>query len=169
MPSYKITYFNVRGYAEMSRLILEYAKQPYEDVRVEHAEWPKIKPNFPFGQLPVLEVDGKQLAQSCTIARYLARTFNLAGKDDFESAQVDMIADAQKDISAKLQPYFSVAAGHAEGDKDALKASVLIPTLDQYMSVFESLLKESGSGFFVKSDVTWVIILQKFNKYQILG
>jgi len=34
---------------------------------------------MPFGQVPVLEVDGKMLCQSHTIARYLARQHNLAG------------------------------------------------------------------------------------------
>lgn len=53
MPQYKITYFPVRGLAEMSRLILTYAKVPFEDVRVTHEEWAKIKSNYPFGQLPV--------------------------------------------------------------------------------------------------------------------
>jgi glutathione S-transferase len=102
-----------------------------------------------------LEVDGKQLAQSCAIARYLARKFNLAGKDEFEQAHVDSIADLQKDVYSKVQQYFGVVAGRVEGDREALKASVLIPTLEQYMPIFERLLKESGSGFFAKSGVTW--------------
>jgi glutathione S-transferase len=155
MPSYKLTYFNVRGFAEMSRLIFEYAKQPYEDVRVDHADWPNLKAKTPFGQLPVLEVDGKPLAQSCAIARYLARKFNLAGKDEFEQAYVDSIADLQKDLYSKLAPVFGAVTEGNESDREALKASVFTATLEQYMPIFERLLKESGSGFFAKSGVTW--------------
>jgi len=165
MVHYKITYFPVRGLAEMSRLILEHAKQPYEDVRVDHEQWAKIKPNYPFGQLPVLEVDGKQIAQSAAIARYLARQFKLAGKDDLEQAYVDSIADFQKDVGSKLQPYFAVVAGRAEGNKDELKKTVLIPTLEANMPIYEKLLKESGSGFFAKSGLTWVdfFVAEGFN------
>lgn len=105
------------------------------------------------------------------MARYLARQYKLAGKDDLEAAQVDSIADLQKDVGAKLQPYFAVVAGRAEGrvcqfkkfiqflnlgNKDELKKTILLPTLEQYLPIFEKLLKDSGSGFFVKSGVTWV-------------
>lgn len=53
---------------------------------------------MPFGALPVLEVDGKHLAQSNTIARYLARQHGLAGHDDWERAQADMYGDHVVDL-----------------------------------------------------------------------
>lgn len=50
------------------------------------AEWPSLKPQMPYKQLPVLEVtppggDKVMLAESVAIARLLARTFNLYGND----------------------------------------------------------------------------------------
>lgn len=68
--------FAVRGLGEVSRMILHYAKVPFDDVRVQKEEWEKIKPTTKFGQLPVLEVDGVQIAQSYAIARYLARQYS---------------------------------------------------------------------------------------------
>lgn len=53
---------------------------------------------MPFGQVPVLEVDGKMLAQSHTIARYLARQHGLAGKDEWEQGLADMYADNIGDL-----------------------------------------------------------------------
>lgn len=54
---------------------------------------------MPFGQVPVLEVDGsKFLAQSHTIARYLARQHGLAGQNDWEQAQADMYVDCIYDL-----------------------------------------------------------------------
>jgi hypothetical protein len=88
MVHYKLIYFNFRGLAEPSRYIFAVAGQEYEDFRFEREDWPKHKPNTPFGQSPVLEVsDGShttQIAQSAAIARYLANKFGLAGKNDIE-------------------------------------------------------------------------------------
>lgn len=53
---------------------------------------------MPFGQVPVLEVDGQMLAQSHSIARYLARQNGLAGKSDWEQALTDMFVDYVKDM-----------------------------------------------------------------------
>ena len=52
----------------------------------------------PCGVLPVLEYDGTTIAQSISIARFLAREFNLAGKNRAEEAQADMIVDCVSDV-----------------------------------------------------------------------
>lgn len=57
-------------------------------------------PAMPFKQLPVLEVDGELLTQSHTIARYLARTFKIAGRNDLEAAQADAYIDIIYDMLA---------------------------------------------------------------------
>ncbi len=54
---------------------------------------------MPLGQLPVLEYDGAILSQSLTIARFLAKEFGLAGKNNLEQAQADMIMDAGNDLA----------------------------------------------------------------------
>ena len=54
---------------------------------------------MPFGQVPVLEVDGEKMwAQSHTIARYLARQHGLAGQNDWEQSQADMYIDCIYDL-----------------------------------------------------------------------
>ena len=75
MVHYKLYYFPGRGAAETIRQIFAVAKQDYEDIRISQDEWPKHKAEMPFGQMPVLEEDGKQLGQSYAIARYLARKY----------------------------------------------------------------------------------------------
>ena len=54
---------------------------------------------MPFKQVPVLEIDGKQVCQSHTIARYLARQFKLNGKSDFEAALADQYVDIIYDLT----------------------------------------------------------------------
>ena len=57
---------------------------------------------MPLGQVPVLELDGKQLAQSNAIFRYLARQHGLAGKNDWENALADMYGDCLQDIKTGI-------------------------------------------------------------------
>ncbi|NWI18453.1 HPGDS synthase, partial [Crypturellus soui] len=98
MPHYKLTYFNLRGRAEIIRYLFAYSGKQYEDHRIEAAEWPKIKPTIPFGKVPILEVDGVIIHQSLAIARYLAREAGVAGKTPVEQALVDAIVDTIDDF-----------------------------------------------------------------------
>ena len=119
MPSIKLTYFGIKGRAELSRLILAAAEMPYEDNRVTNEQWAVLKPSeyqlklldgkhtaynltchfssfipaTPFGSLPILEYDGEELAQSITVARFLAKKCGLGGRNELESAQADMVVD----------------------------------------------------------------------------
>jgi glutathione S-transferase len=52
----------------------------------------------PFGQLPVLEIDGKKYTQSFSVARYLGHKYGLAGADLEEDFEIDMNIDFFNDI-----------------------------------------------------------------------
>ena len=59
---------------------------------------------MPLGQVPVLEVDGVKLPQSISIARFVAKQFQLAGKDNLEQAKVDAVVDTVTDFVVKYIP-----------------------------------------------------------------
>jgi len=152
MPTYKLHYFNLRGRAELARLILAYANVEYEDFRIPSEEWPKHKPNYPFGQVPVLEVDGKMLGQSNSIARYLAKKHGLAGQDDWEEAMANMYADSLMDVINAGLPY------RFESDpekKKQLLQELVTKNVRPHIQLIEKRLAENGTGYLVGSSLTW--------------
>ena len=75
MPTYKLTYFDIRGLAENARIFFAVAQQPYEDVRlsltfgtpgdfstIKRPEFDEMKAkgelDISLGKVPLLEVDG---------------------------------------------------------------------------------------------------------------
>ncbi|VDL66232.1 unnamed protein product, partial [Nippostrongylus brasiliensis] len=113
----------------------------------------------PFGLLPVLEVDGKQLSQSNTIARYLARKFGYAGKTPFEEALVDSIADQYNDFFVEILPYFLTILGFRPGDEKTLAKELVLPAREKFFTHMTKWLKNSKSGFLVGDSVTWADLL----------
>lgn len=51
-----------------------------------------------FGQLPILEIDGKIFAQSVSMSRYLGRKYGLAGSNGEEELEVDQVVDFIMDL-----------------------------------------------------------------------
>ena len=70
MADIKLSYFDARGRAEISRLILAYAGVRYTDQRLTGEQFGSVKAKLPWGQLPTIKYNGTMIAQSNTIARY---------------------------------------------------------------------------------------------------
>ncbi|RLN98812.1 hypothetical protein BBJ28_00018995 [Nothophytophthora sp. Chile5] len=97
-PSVKLTYFDGKGRAELSRLLFAYGGVPFVDERVPHADFPALKQKLPLGQLPVVEVDGTVYAQSMAIARYAAKIAGLYPSDPVEALKADMFSCTLSDL-----------------------------------------------------------------------
>lgn len=60
---------------------------------------------MPFGQMPVLEHNGKIGHQSVALARYVAKQVNLVGKDDWENLEIDATVDTINDFQNSKVSY----------------------------------------------------------------
>jgi len=64
----------------------------------------RLLPEFPWGQVPVLEVGRENgeivvLTQTSAICRFLSNRFDLNGDSDWERAKCDELVDAINDYS----------------------------------------------------------------------
>jgi glutathione S-transferase len=147
--------------AEVTRLALFIGDIPFKDYRVEGKEIDDLKatgllPNkqiAPFKQLPILDVDGKIIAQTGAIARFCGKISGLYPKDnDFEAAKIDQIIDAAQDIN------YLVTLSGRDKEKDRLElARKILATkhLPKWFQFLENLLSENkDSNFFVGNNIS---------------
>merc|ERR1712226_521161 len=144
MVQYKLYYFDSRGRAEYIRYIFALAGVEYEDIRVSKDDWPELKETMPFGQLPVLEIDGKtKIAQSYVIARYIAEKYGLAGRTPEDRLRCDMLVACQEDFQIPLIQF----AREPDKDKKAQYKKNFEEKLQPvFLANLERLLKENNGG-----------------------
>lgn len=124
----------------------------FEDVRYEIDDWIKeentLKNEMPFGQMPVLEVDGEKIPQSVAIARFVANQLGFAGQTPVEKAWADAFTDLYKDFLIDMKPWAMIAFGYpgAAGDRDELKKTSLDPAKEKYFKLLSKRLEKSKSG-----------------------
>ena len=59
MPDLRLQYFDFNGgRGEAARLAMAIGGVPFHDDRVAIEQWPEVKGTTPFGQLPVLFING---------------------------------------------------------------------------------------------------------------
>merc|ERR1712137_543010 len=148
MPVIKHYYFDFPFWrAEVSRLSLILGNVPFEDVRIKSLDEFKAS-----GKAPVLEVDGKLIAQTGAIARYCGKQGGFYPRDDdFAAAKIDEIIDTATDITNALGKTFRME----EEEKKAARVVLATETLPKFFAALEKMMTENGStGFYVGKSMT---------------
>ena len=149
MTKLQLNYFNGRGLAETSRLILAVTQQEYVDFRypLEIVDWKTytfIKDEFnqdkadgkltrSLNKVPFLNVDDQVICQSKAIERFLARRYNLFGDNAVEAGQIDAICEWIRDFK---QDYQKVRQTD-EAERDAAMNTWFAETLPGKLSDLE--------------------------------
>ncbi|RHY99515.1 hypothetical protein DYB26_005923 [Aphanomyces astaci] len=140
----KITYFDIAGRAETTRLALTIAGVPFEDERVSRGQWQALKASFPFRQLPVLTVDGQVLCQSHAIARYVGCLTGLYPTENrLLACRVDEITDYVEDIMHKVYPTVHESD---PGRTKAMRMKLATVTFPEMFGLLEARLTSSGAA-----------------------
>ena len=155
----KLTYFNVRGLAETTRMLFAVNNQTgdreeYEDFRyplevIDMKTHQMTKDEFDsdksdgklvksLNKVPFLEVDGHVIPQSKTIERFLARRFGLMGNDEYESAHIDSICECVRDFKDMYQKV------RVAEDVDTAMNEWFTVTLIERLTLLENLLNDNS-------------------------
>lgn len=145
---YKLSYFDCRGRAELTRIIFAYGNIEFEDNRVKRTDMAELKENgaLPFGQFPVLAIDGgPSFSQSYAIAKYAAKVVGLMPVGLEDQLFCDMIILTTEDVRSKLIPIrYSGKFGKERLDMYENFYKAVLPG---FLSNFERLL--AGKEYFV--------------------
>ncbi|CAB3999974.1 Glutathione S-transferase 1 [Paramuricea clavata] len=149
MPEYKLVNFDCKGRAEMTRMIFAAAGVKYEDCRLARQKYEELKASgkLPFGQLPVLEVDGEILPQSMV---WFAPT------ESFEVAKADVIAESLGHLFDKaIDWHFE----ENEETKQKLYKELFEKSIPRTLENLDKILKSCDGKYFVGNKLTYADII----------
>lgn len=101
-----------------------------------------------------VEIDGEQYPQSVSIARHLARQYQLTGNDEIQSTKCDIVVDTVQEIN---EEYFRIwfrlkDEKLKEQEKNVFRVDILPLKLEG----LEKLINKYGNGTWaVGKQVTW--------------
>jgi glutathione S-transferase len=164
----RLYYFPAYGRAEVIRIALRYLEIPYEEEVVLWQSWPlqKYSGNYEFNQLPMLEIDGKRLVQSCSILRYICQSHNAYSSSAEDATRIEAIVELRGEIQESVLPMLY------EGNLIGAKTWYVDRMPVHYFPMLEALLtdNEAGQGkYFVGDHATmadFVMFEFGFNAFQ---
>ncbi|KAF5841066.1 glutathione S-transferase [Dunaliella salina] len=150
----KLLYFNLAAKGEPTRLMLSIGKVNFEDKRVPFEEWPQLKSSTPFGQLPVLEVDGTTIAQAGAIERYAAKLAHLYPSDPLSAAKVDQVVCFVDEFLPLFAPTMGITDPEAKANAQREATEKLKPKLAK----LNEMVEKAGNGYLAGSKLTYADI-----------
>jgi len=162
----KLTYFDIRGLAETTRLLFVASGTAYEDKRlpismttpgdfstVVREEFNALKEagelDVALGKVPVLEVDGVKIGQSKAIERFVAKSTGMLGGSDLEAAQIDCLACHIMDIK---DAYKEAKKGE---DKEAVMKKWFGETLPEWLAKVDKSLPSATGPWLVGDKMSY--------------
>jgi len=152
MPSYKLTYFNIKGArGDGIRMAFHYGGIPFTDERLSREEFSKIKGTLPFGQVPILKVDdNKLLFQELAILRYVGQLVGLYPTDREEAVQVDIALCCVDDM---YSAYLAIFDPEHPG-KEMVTKMVIEERVPKVLGYLEKFLADKGTTFSAGNKLT---------------
>lgn len=170
-PKPVLKYFDLRGVAETSRILLAIGGEDYDDIRyqidpatfkstdLEDAKKSgELKANL--NRAPVLVTpDGTTIGQSRAIERYLAKRFNLMGNSPEVEATIDCITEHCRDVkdAAARKGFSMFTKDKTEEEKATARSEWFDEGFPTMLGKIEDYLKEIGSidNFSVGSSISY--------------
>ena len=151
MPQLKLTYFDIHGgRAEPARLALHMAGIAFEDHRITYAEFAEVRKSTPFGQVPVLHVDGVLITQCDAITRYAGKLAGLYPSDPFQALLCDEVMYVVEEASVKLGPTFRMTGE----EQKAARLELVNGSMPVYLRWLQSQLQAHGGEYFADQRLT---------------
>ena len=151
MTKLKLSYFDFDGgRGEPARLALHIGNVPFEDHRISTKDWPQFRDRTPFHALPILEVDGKVVAQSNSINRYVGKLAGLYPKDDWQALLCDEVMDAAEDIGVRIGNTIDLPADAKKKAREEMSGGLIT----RYLEQLQARLKTAGGEYFADKRLT---------------
>lgn len=159
----KLVYFNGRGLAETSRLILAWNNVEYEDFRyplkiIDWSTHTMVKDEFDkdknegkltnsLGKVPFLVDNGETISQSKSIERYLASKYNMMGTTPTEFAKIDSICEYVRDFKDMYQKVRQLKGNERTNGMNVWFKETLVEKLE----ILDNILSDNDEGYSVGS------------------
>lgn len=151
MPQLKLTYFDFHGgRAEPARLALHIGGIAFEDHRFSFPEFAEVRKPTPFGQVPVLQVNGVQVTQCDSILRYVGKLAGLYPTDPLQALFCDEVMFVVEEAGMKIGPTFRMAGE----EQKAARLALVNGSMPQYLGWLQSQLLAHGGTYFADNRLT---------------